>query len=65
MTVGRIYDGGELGRLEATLKEQQSEMDKIDNEESVKKSNVLRYAIILGGVAVTLVLFNYFVNRKK
>ena len=53
MTVGRIYDGGELGRLEATLKEQQSEMDKIDNEESVKKSNVLRYAIILGGVAVT------------
>ena len=40
-------------------------MDKIDNEESVKKSNVLRYAIILGGVAVTLVLFNYLVNRKK
>jgi len=65
MAVGRIYDSEELVRLEATLKEQQSEMDKIDNEESVKKSNVLRYAIILGGVAVTLVLFNYLVNRKK
>ena len=64
-TSGKIYDVGEVPRLEAFIKEQQDAMDKIDKEKSVQNNNVLRYAILLGGVAVTLVLFKYLVNRKK
>lgn len=65
MAVGRIYDSEELGRLEATLKEQQSEMDKIDNEESVKKVDVIRYSILLVGIVSTLFYFKYLVDKKK
>jgi hypothetical protein len=65
MAVGRIYDSEELGRLEATLKEQQSEMDKIDNEESVKKVDVIRYSILLVGIVSTLFFFKYLVDKKK
>ena len=65
MAVGRIYDSEELGRLEATLKEQQSEMDKIDNEESVKKVDVIRYSILLVGIVSTLIYFKYLVDKKK
>jgi hypothetical protein len=64
-TSGRIYDIGEVPRLEAFIKEQQGEMDKIDSEKSVQDKKILRYAILLGGVAITLVLFKYLVNRKK
>ena len=64
-TSGKTYDVAEYGRLDAFIKEQQGEMDKIDLEKSVQNKNILRYAIILGGVTITLVLFNYLVNRKK
>jgi len=64
-TSGRIYDIGEVPRLEAFIKEQQDEMDKIDSEKSVQDKKILRYAILLGGVAITLVLFKYLVDRKK
>jgi len=64
-TSGKTYDVAEYGRLDAFIKEQQGEMDKIDKEQSVQNKNILRYAIILGGVTITLVLFNYLVNRKK
>jgi len=64
-TSGRIYDIGEVPRLEAFIKEQQDEMDKIDSEKSVQDKKILRYAILLGGVALTLVLFKYLVNKKK
>jgi len=64
-TSGKIYDIGEVPRLEAFIKEQQDAMDKIDSEKSVQDKKILRYAIVLAGVTVTLVLFNYLVNRKK
>lgn len=64
-TSGKTYDVAEYGRLDAFIKEQQDEMDKIDLEKSVQDKKILRYAIVLAGVTVTLVLFNYLVNRKK
>ena len=64
-TSGKIYDVGEVSRLDAFIKEQQDAMDKIDSEKSVQDKKILRYAIVLAGVTVTLVLFNYLVNRKK
>jgi hypothetical protein len=64
-TSGKIYDIGEVPRLEAFIKEQQDEMDKIDSEKSVQDKTILRYAIRLGGVAITVVLFKYLVDKRK
>jgi hypothetical protein len=64
-TSGRIYDIGEVPRLEAFIKEQQDAMDKIDSEKSVQDKKILRYALLLGGVAITLVLFKYLVDKRK
>ena len=64
-TSGKIYDIGEVPRLEAFIKEQQDAMDKIDSEKSVQDKKILRYALLLGGVAITLVLFKYLVDKRK
>jgi hypothetical protein len=64
-TSGKTYDVAEYGRLDAFIKEQQREMDKIDLEKSVQYTTILRYAILLGGVAITLVLFKYLVDKRK
>lgn len=64
-TSGKTYDVAEYGKLENFIKEQQGEMDKIDLEESVQNKNILRYAILLGGVAITLVLFKYLLDKRK
>jgi hypothetical protein len=64
-TSGKIYDIGEVPRLEAFIKEQQDAMDKIDKEKSVQNNKVLQYTLLLTGVALTLVLFKYLVNKKK
>ena len=63
-TSGKIYDVGEVPRLEAFIKEQQDEMDKIDLEKSVQNKKILQYGIVLTGVILTLFLFNKLVNRK-
>jgi len=64
-TSGKTYDVAEYGRLDAFIKEQQAEMDKIDLEKSVQNKKILQYGIVLTGVVVTLYLFNRLVNRKK
>jgi len=64
-TSGKTYDVAEYGRLQNFIKEQQGEMDKIDSEKSVQDKTILRYAILLGGVAITLVLFKYLVDKRK
>jgi len=64
-TSGKTYDVAEYGRLDAFIKEQQDEMDKIDLEKSVQNKKILQYGIVLTGVVVTLYLFNRLVNRKK
>jgi len=64
-TSGKTYDVAEYGRLDAFIKEQQAEMDKIDLEKSVQNKKILQYGIVLTGVVLTLYLFNRLVNRKK
>jgi hypothetical protein len=63
-TSGKTYDVAEYGRLDAFIKEQQDEMDKIDREQSVQNKKILQYGIVLTGVILTLFLFNRLVNRK-
>jgi|LakMenEpi03Aug12_release.lakeMendotaPanAssembly.Ray.scaffolds.fasta_scaffold249070_3 hypothetical protein len=64
-TSGKIYDVGEYGRLDTFIKEQQSEMDKIDLEKSVQTKKIIQYSIILVGVSASLFYFKYLVSKKK
>lgn len=64
-TSGKTYDVAEYGRLDAFIKEQQGEMDKIDREKSVQNKKILQYGIVLTGVVLTLYLFSRLVNRKN
>ena len=59
-TSGKTYDVAEYGRLDAFLNQQQDEMDKIDREDSFQNKKVLRYALILTGVALSLFAFKYW-----
>ena len=63
-TSGKTYDVAEYGKLDAFIKEQQDEMDKIDLEKSVQNKKILQYGIVLTGVILTLFLFNKLVNKK-
>ena len=64
-TAGRTYDTQEYSRLDAFLKEQQGEMDKIDIEESVQNKKIVQYVMVLTGVVLSLFIFNKFVNKKR
>jgi hypothetical protein len=64
-TSGKTYDVGEYGRLDSFIKEQQSEMDRIDKEKSVQDKKLIRYSVILVGIVSSLFFFRYLVNKKK
>jgi hypothetical protein len=64
-TSGKTYDVAEYGRLDAFLNQQQDEMDKIDREDSFQNKKVLRYALILTGVALSLFAFKYLISKRK
>jgi hypothetical protein len=63
--VGVIYDSNEVSRMEKLLDETNTLLEKVDNEKQFQNNNILRYAILLGGIAITLVLFKVLVNKKK
>jgi hypothetical protein len=63
--VGVVYDSNEVSRTESFLKSQNALMEQVDKETEVKNKSILRYAVILGGVAIVLVLFKVLVNKKK
>jgi hypothetical protein len=63
--VGVVYDSNEVSRTESFLKSQNALMEQVDKENEVKNKSILRYAVILGGVAIVLVLFKVLVNKKK
>jgi len=63
--VGVIYDSNEISRLESFLNQQNDLMEKVDKEKEVQNKNILRYAVILGGIAIVLVLFKVLVDKKK
>jgi hypothetical protein len=64
-TAGKIYDSEEYSRLDAFLKEQQDEMNKIDKEKSVQTTKIIQYAMVLTGVVLSLYWFSRMVNKKK
>jgi tetrahydromethanopterin S-methyltransferase subunit G len=63
--VGVIYDSNEVSRMEKLLDETNTLFEKADNEKQFQNKNILRYAVILGGIAITLVLFKVFIDKKK
>lgn len=63
--VGVIYDSNEVSRMEKLLDETNTLFEKVDNEKQFQNNNILRYALLLGGIAITLVLFKVLVNKKK
>lgn len=63
--VGVVYDSNEFSRTESFLKSQNALMEQVDKETEVKNKSILRYAVILGGVAIVLVLFKVLINKKK
>jgi hypothetical protein len=65
MSVGKTYDSQEYSRLDAFIKEQQDEMDKIDREKSVQTKKIVQYAVVLTGVVISLYWFSRMVNKKK
>lgn len=62
---GLLYDSNEVSRTESFLNEQNVLMQKADEEKEVQNKNILRYAVILGGVALTLILFKVFFKKRK
>lgn len=64
-SAGKTYDIEETKRLRASFKEQQDEMDKIDNEKSVQTTKIVQYAMVLTGVVLSLYYFNRLVNKKS
>jgi hypothetical protein len=62
---GVIYDSNEISRTESFLNKQNDLMEQVDKETEVKNKSILRYAVILGGVAIVLVLFKVLVNKRK
>lgn len=63
--IGVVYDSNEVSRMESFLNKQNDLMQGIDKEKEFQNKNILRYAVILGGVALTLVLFKVFISKKK
>jgi hypothetical protein len=63
--VGVIYDSNEVSRMEKLLDETNTLFEKADNEKQFQNKNILRYAILLGGIAITLVLFKVLLDKKK
>lgn len=62
---GKTYDSQEYSRLDTILKEQQSEMDKIDKEKSFQTTKIVQYAMVLTGAVFSLYYFSVLINKKK
>jgi hypothetical protein len=60
---GLIYDSSAIGRINNLLNEQEEELKKIDKEQNSKK--IIRYVIIVGASALTILVLKLLVNKKK
>ena len=61
---GVYYDINELSNLDSLLKEQNSQMEKIDKEKLFQNLKVLQYFLLLAGAVGTVFLFKKFINKK-
>ena len=64
MPVGKIYDSEETSRIKDFLNMQTDEMKALESEESLVDKKIMRYAIIISG-AVIAILMVKFLTRKK
>jgi hypothetical protein len=62
---GKTYDVSEYGRLEKFIKEQDTLLNNEEAKVPLQNKKILRYAVILGGVAIVLVLFKVLIEKKK
>lgn len=64
MAVGKVYDSGELGRIESLLKTQESMLQQVDKEKEFSDKKVLQYTLAVAGIIVLLVGFKFIVDKK-
>lgn len=60
---GYIYDASAEKRLQDFVNKQEEEFSKIDKEQYDKK--LIQYAIVVGGVAVTILILGLVFKKKK
>ena len=60
---GYIYDASAEKRLQDFVNKQEEEFSKIEKEQYDKK--LIQYAIVVGGVAVTILILGLVFKKKK
>lgn len=60
---GYVYDSTAINRIENMIAKQEEAFREIDKEENEKKA--IRYAIIVGGSVLVLVLLKFLIDKKK
>ena len=60
---GLIYDSSAIGRINELLENQEKEFQEIDKEQDNKK--IIRFGIILGVSALSILLLKIIVQKKK
>lgn len=63
--IGLRYDSNEVSKTESFLNQQNDLMQQADEEKELQNKKILRYVVILGGVALTLILFRVFLKKRK
>jgi len=64
MAVGKIYDTGEIGRIEKLLNEQTSLLQQVDKEKEFGNKKVLQYTLAVAGILILLVGFKFAVDKN-
>ena len=62
---GIIYDVTETSRIQDLLNKEEAQMSAIDKEKKTANATILRYALIVSGAIVLMVLFKLAVSYKK
>jgi hypothetical protein len=63
--IGLRFDSNEISKTESFLNKQNDLMQQADEEKELQNKKILRYVVILGGVALTLILFRVFLKKRK
>jgi hypothetical protein len=63
--IGLRFDSNEISKTESFLNKQNDLLQQADEDKEVQNKKILRYVVILGGVALTLILFRVFLKKRK
>ena len=63
-STGRVYNAGENATMDEFLTSQQKQMQETLNSQDPKKT-VIRYAIMIGGSVLFLVVLKILIKHKK